>query len=116
MWSAPYELSLDTDRADALFASSLQRSDQPSAAQIRQAIVTSHQHAGPYRLRRAGRAGVRRAPRDGARPDALGADGGSRRVRRLVRVVPVTWGFRDQGQPTEISAESASRSLRLTRS
>ena len=35
-----YDLSLDTDRAAALFASSLQCSDQPSAAQIRQAIVT----------------------------------------------------------------------------
>ena len=40
MWSAPYDLSLDTDRADALFASPLQRSEQPSAAQIRQAIAT----------------------------------------------------------------------------
>jgi hypothetical protein len=39
MWSAPYELSLDTDRADALFASVLQRSDEPSAAQVRQAIA-----------------------------------------------------------------------------
>jgi hypothetical protein len=40
---APYDLSLDTDtdRADALFASPLQRSDQPSATQIRQAIVTA---------------------------------------------------------------------------
>jgi hypothetical protein len=38
---APYDLSLDTDRADALFASSLQRSDRPSATQIRQAIVTA---------------------------------------------------------------------------
>jgi len=36
---APYDLSLDTDRANALFASSLQRSDQPSAIQVRQAIV-----------------------------------------------------------------------------
>ena len=39
MWSAPYDLSLDTVRADALFASALQRSDEPSAAQIRQAIT-----------------------------------------------------------------------------
>lgn len=37
---APYDLSLDTDRAAALFASSLQCSDQPSAIQIRQAIIT----------------------------------------------------------------------------
>jgi hypothetical protein len=40
MWSAPYDLSLDTVRADALFASALQCSDEPSAAQIRQAITT----------------------------------------------------------------------------
>ena len=113
MRSAPYELSLDTDRADALFASALQRSDEPSAAQVRQAIASSHQHAGPHRLRRAGRPGVRRAPGDGGRPDALGADGGGERVRRLIRVVP---GTGVQGQPTAISAESASRSLRLTRS
>ncbi len=39
MWSAPYDLSLDTVRADALFASALQCSDEPSAAQIRQAIT-----------------------------------------------------------------------------
>jgi hypothetical protein len=37
---APYDLSLDTDRAAALFASSLQCSDQPSATQIRQAVLT----------------------------------------------------------------------------
>lgn len=41
MWSAPYDLSLDTARADALFASALQCSDEPSAAQIRQAITTA---------------------------------------------------------------------------
>ena len=35
-----YDLSLDTDRAAALFASSLQCSDQPSATQIRQAVIT----------------------------------------------------------------------------
>jgi hypothetical protein len=37
---APCELSPDTDRAAALFASSLQCSDQPSATQIRQAVIT----------------------------------------------------------------------------
>ena len=41
MWSAPYDLSLDTVRADALFASVLQCSDEPSAAQIMQAITTA---------------------------------------------------------------------------
>jgi hypothetical protein len=43
MWSAPYDLSIDTARADALFASVLQISDEPSAVQVKQAIdaVTS---------------------------------------------------------------------------
>jgi hypothetical protein len=41
MWSAPYDLSLDNDRADALFASALQCSDQPSTAQVRQAIAAA---------------------------------------------------------------------------
>jgi hypothetical protein len=38
MWSAPYDLSIDTARADALFASVLQVSDEPSAVQVKQAI------------------------------------------------------------------------------
>jgi hypothetical protein len=38
MWSAPYDLSIDAARADALFASALQISDQPSPVQVRQAI------------------------------------------------------------------------------
>ena len=38
MWSAPYDLSIDTARADALFASALQISDEPSAMQVKQAI------------------------------------------------------------------------------
>jgi len=38
MWSAPYDLSIDTARADALFASALQISDDPSALQVKQAI------------------------------------------------------------------------------
>lgn len=41
MRSATYHLSITTARADALFASALQRSDQPSAAQIHQAIATA---------------------------------------------------------------------------
>jgi hypothetical protein len=41
MWTAPYDLSLDNDRADALFASALQRSDQPSTAQVRQAVAAA---------------------------------------------------------------------------
>jgi hypothetical protein len=39
MWSAPYDLSIDAARADALFASALQISDQPSPVQVKQAIA-----------------------------------------------------------------------------
>jgi hypothetical protein len=38
MWSLPYDLSIDTARADALFASALQISDEPSAVQVKRAI------------------------------------------------------------------------------
>jgi hypothetical protein len=40
MWSAAYDLSIDTARADALFASALQISDRPSPVQVKQAIDT----------------------------------------------------------------------------
>src|SRR5579863_1998703 len=41
MPSAPYDLSISAARATALFASPLQRSDEPSARQVRQAIATA---------------------------------------------------------------------------
>ena len=41
MRSATYDLSISTVRADALFASALQRSDEPSAAQVDQAIAVA---------------------------------------------------------------------------
>lgn len=41
MSSVPCELSVSTTRADALFASALQRSDQPSPGQVRQAIAAA---------------------------------------------------------------------------
>src|SRR5262249_41484790 len=41
MGSATYDLSISTVRADALFASTLQRSDEPSAAQVDQAIAAA---------------------------------------------------------------------------
>ena len=41
MPSAPYPLSISAVRAGALFASPLQRSDEPSARQVRQAIATA---------------------------------------------------------------------------
>jgi hypothetical protein len=39
MRSATNHVSMSTARADALFASALQRSDEPSAAQVRQAVA-----------------------------------------------------------------------------
>jgi hypothetical protein len=39
MRSAPYDMSPASARADALFASVLQYSDEPSAAQVRQAVA-----------------------------------------------------------------------------
>jgi hypothetical protein len=41
MSSAPYDLSISAARAGALFASPLQRCDEPSATQVRQAIATA---------------------------------------------------------------------------
>ena len=41
MSSAPYDLSISGVRADALFASALQRSDEPSARQVRQATAAA---------------------------------------------------------------------------
>src|SRR5260370_14144290 len=41
MRSAPYDLSISAARADALFASALQRSDEPSPVQVKQAIAAA---------------------------------------------------------------------------
>jgi hypothetical protein len=41
MRSAIYQLSIGTTRANALFASTLQRCDEPGAAQVRQAIAAA---------------------------------------------------------------------------
>jgi hypothetical protein len=41
MRSAPYDLSVTAARADALFASALQRSHEPSAGQVQQAVAAS---------------------------------------------------------------------------
>ena len=43
--SASYELSISAAPANALYASALQRSDEPSARQVRQAIAAA---IGPY--------------------------------------------------------------------
>jgi hypothetical protein len=47
MWSAPYDLSSASARVDALFASALQRSEEPSAAQVRQVVATVTGTLGP---------------------------------------------------------------------
>ncbi len=41
MRSATHDLTISTGRADALFASALQRSDQPSQAEVHQAIAAA---------------------------------------------------------------------------
>ncbi len=41
MRSAPYDLSISAARADALFASALQCSDEPSPVQVKQAIAAA---------------------------------------------------------------------------
>ena len=41
MRSATHDLTISTARADALFASSLQRSDEPTAAQVHWAIAAA---------------------------------------------------------------------------
>jgi hypothetical protein len=41
MRSAPYDLSESAARADALFASALQRSDEPSVWQVEQAVTAA---------------------------------------------------------------------------
>jgi hypothetical protein len=41
MPSAPYDLNISAARAGALFASPLQRSDEPSTSQVQQAIATA---------------------------------------------------------------------------
>lgn len=41
MRSTTYDLTISTARADALFASALQRSDEPSAAQVQLAVAAA---------------------------------------------------------------------------
>lgn len=81
MRSATHDLTISTGRANALFASALQRSDQPSPAQVHQAIAAAIRVRRPG-LRGTGSAGLRRSPGDRAAADALGSRNGQRRVRR----------------------------------
>jgi hypothetical protein len=46
MRSTAYHLSISTAQADALFVSALQRSDEPSTTQIRQAIAATMREFG----------------------------------------------------------------------
>ena len=41
MWPVVHDLSISGRQADALFASGLQRCDEPSVGQVRQAVVTA---------------------------------------------------------------------------
>lgn len=41
MWPAMQDLSISAVRADALFVSALQRSEEPSTGQVRQAVATA---------------------------------------------------------------------------
>ena len=148
MWSVHYDLSIETARADALFASALQISDAPSAVQVKQAIdaATSalgdlgcvarvaqefgeHPETAVTRMRWA-REEVA-CVFDGSPPDPeyaprpvrpAGACPAPRLPGDLAGQPPgrpaaglLAAGTR-HGQPTAISAESASRSLRRTRS
>ena len=94
MSSAPYDLSISAARTGALFASPLQRSDEPSARQIRQAIATA---IGAHGVRGCA-AHVAQAysehPETALTPDALGAHGGGQRLRRFTGRAdprPRTW-------------------------
>ena len=107
MSSVPCDLSVSTlstgaARADALFASALQRSDEPSPGQVRRAIaVAVAAYGGSECAARVAQA-FGEAPRDRRHPDALGAhDGRPRRPRHLPRRLsrrahhrePITWGL-----------------------
>ena len=151
MWSVHYDLSIDTARADALFASALQISDAPSAVQVKQAIdaATSalgdlgcaarvaqefgeHPETAVTRMRWAREevacvfGGSPSDPDYAPRPVRPGAPArlpraaAARRPDRPAAWPPPAAGLlaagTRHGQPTAISAESASRSLRRTRS
>ena len=54
-------LSISAVRADAVFVSGLQRRDEPSAGQVRQAVAAAVRGFGSLGLCRTGGAGVRRS-------------------------------------------------------
>ncbi len=61
------QLNINGARCEALFASWLQRSDSPTAERVAEAISRRHP-----RLRRPDGTRIRRPPRGGRRPHALG--------------------------------------------
>ena len=74
MRPAMHHLSVSAARADALFVSALQRSEELSTGQVRR---LGRPLVRQPRLRRTGGTGVRRSPGHGCRADALGPNGGS---------------------------------------
>jgi hypothetical protein len=78
MRSATYGLTISSASADALFASPLQRSDEPSPAQVHQAITAAVAAFGI-------RGCAARVPGDRGAADALGPRGGGRHLRRRPR-------------------------------
>ena len=83
MPSAPYHLSISAAQADALFASPRQRSDEPSARQVRQAIATAFAAYGVRGCAARVAQDYGEDPETGAHADALGAHGSGQRIRRL---------------------------------
>lgn len=82
MRSATYDLSIGTVRADTPFASALQRSDEPGVAQAGQVIAAAVRAFGIRGCAARAAAGLRRAPGDRGRADALSPRDAHRRVRR----------------------------------
>jgi len=80
MPSAPYDLSISAARADALVASPLQRSDEPSTRQVRQAIATA---IPAYGMRGCATQLTQDYGEHPETADALTAHGSGQRIRQL---------------------------------
>ena len=109
MRSAPCDPSVSFARTDALFASTLQRSDEPSAVQVKQAIAAAARAFGDLGC------AARVAQEYGEHPETAASR--MRWARTAGPAFPVAVGsvLCRHGQLTAISAESVSLSLRLTR-
>jgi len=82
MRSATSDLTISTARADALFASPLQRSDAPSPAQVHQAIAAAVATFGIRGCAARVAQAYGEHPENRADPDALGAHRSGQRIRR----------------------------------